>query len=300
TRPNTSDRPPSDGPRSDTPRFDTPQSDLPLSDLPAPDAAGRVDAPPPSGSPSEPRYPADEPRTTPPAWDPLGVAPFAWDLPEPTPVTTGPVAAPQIRGRGVIGRVTIGTALLAGGIAAAGVFAGWFTMSWAAVSAIPLAVVAIGLLIASLRGRSAGLIGPGIFLSLVTLALAVTGLTGTSGYGEQTWRPTTVAEVQDTYEFNAGQGVLDLSALETKLGEQVVIDVEVGAGHAEVILPAASSGTNYDVTCSANAGQVDCLGQQAEGWRTERSATDTSHSDAGTIVLDVHVGAGYAEVTQHD
>ena len=119
---------------------------------------------------------------------------------------------------------------MAGSLAAVGVLAGWFVMSWAAVSAIPLAIVAVGLLIASLRGRSAGLIGPGIFLSLVTLALAVTGLSGTSGYGEQTWQPTTVAEVQDTYEFNAGQGVLDLSALEVKSGQQVVVDVEVGAG----------------------------------------------------------------------
>ncbi|RNE48830.1 PspC domain-containing protein [Corynebacterium alimapuense] len=33
-------------------------------------------------------------RTTPPAWDPLGAAPFAWDLPEPTPV-----AQPKRRSR---------------------------------------------------------------------------------------------------------------------------------------------------------------------------------------------------------
>ena len=271
----------------------------PMSDLPTPDEASRVDAPPPPAAPTASDYPVDEHRSTPPAWDPLGVAPFAWDLPEPTPVVTDPVAAPRVRGRGAIGRVTIGTALLAGSIAAVGVFAGWFTMSWAAVSAIALAIVAVGLLIASLRGRSANLIGPGIFLSLVTLALAVTGLSGTSGYGEQTWRPTSVADVQANYEFNAGQGVLDLSALEVKSGQQVTIDVEVSAGHAEVILPAASSGTNYDVTCSANAGRVDCLGEHDEGWRTERSAISTGNTDAGTIVLDVHVGAGYAEVTQH-
>jgi phage shock protein PspC (stress-responsive transcriptional regulator) len=33
---------------------------------------------------------------TPPAWDPLGAAPFAWDLPEPSPV---PVPAPRRRSR---------------------------------------------------------------------------------------------------------------------------------------------------------------------------------------------------------
>ena len=55
---------------------------------------------------------------------------------------------------------------------------------------------------------------------MVTLALAVTGLSGTSGYGEQTWRPTTVAEVQDRYEINAGKAVVDLRAVEIKAGER--------------------------------------------------------------------------------
>lgn len=32
-------------------------------------------------------YPYPPGRTTPPAWDPLGTAPFAWDLPDPTPPT---------------------------------------------------------------------------------------------------------------------------------------------------------------------------------------------------------------------
>ena len=66
---------------------------------------------------------------------------------------------------------------------------GWWDLTWAAVSAIALTVVAIGLLIGSLRGRAAQLIGPGIFLSLVTLALTITGINGTTGYGQQTWVP---------------------------------------------------------------------------------------------------------------
>ena len=79
----------------------------------------------PSGRPrGDP--PADEPRTTPPAWDPLGVAPFAWDLPDPTPVVSERRCRATGPGPGVIGRATIGIALVAGSIAAVGVFAGWF------------------------------------------------------------------------------------------------------------------------------------------------------------------------------
>jgi len=59
---------------------------------------------------------APENRTFPPAWDPLGAAPFAWDLPEP-----GPAPQPQQprRPRSKLTPVTLGLALLAGGIAAA-------------------------------------------------------------------------------------------------------------------------------------------------------------------------------------
>nr|HPK66493.1 S-layer homology domain-containing protein [Thermoanaerobaculia bacterium] len=53
------------------------------------------------------------PGVTPPAWDPLGAAPFAWDLPEPSPV---PAPAPPRRSR--VTPVTLAVALLAGGVAA--------------------------------------------------------------------------------------------------------------------------------------------------------------------------------------
>ena len=47
----------------------------------------------------------------PPSWDPLGAAPFAWDLPEPGPATP---PAPPKRRRAPVTLVTLGLALLAG------------------------------------------------------------------------------------------------------------------------------------------------------------------------------------------
>ncbi len=38
----------------------------------------------------------DTPRQTPPAWDPLGTAPFAWDLPDPPPLATPKKKRPKI------------------------------------------------------------------------------------------------------------------------------------------------------------------------------------------------------------
>jgi len=243
-----------------------------------------ADGPAAADAPSEP---------TPPAWDPLGVAPFAWDLPEPTPLPTAPPA--RQTDRGVVGRVTLGVALLVGGLATAGVFAGWWNLSWAAVAASALAVVAVGLLIGSLRGRGMALIGPGIFLSLVTIALTITGISGVSGYGQHTWTPTTVAAAESSdYVLNGGQGTLDLTQLTVPAGQRADVNLEVHAGQAQVIVPAD---TTVNAICTTNAGQVNCLDETASGLHKEISPSHPGSSDNGTINLTVHVGAGEAEVT---
>jgi phage shock protein PspC (stress-responsive transcriptional regulator) len=238
-------------------------------------------------TPADPTAPA-EPK--PPAWDPLGVAPFAWDLPEPSPA---PEPAPVVRSRGVVGRVTLGAALLVGGLAKFGVFAGWWHLTWAGVAATALVVVALGLLFGSLRGRGQWLIGPGIFLSALTVALTITGIDGTGVYGQEIWRPTTVDSVQTQYVLNGGQGQLDLRDLTVPVGTTVTTDVEVRAGQASVIVP---TDANVTVTCSANAGDIDCLGNVESGLRKETSNKQTGSSDQGQINLSVHVGAGQAEV----
>jgi phage shock protein PspC (stress-responsive transcriptional regulator) len=226
---------------------------------------------------------------TPPAWDPLGVAPFAWDLPEPA---AAPVP-PAPRDRNVIGRITLAMVLLVGGLAAVGSLQGWWALTWAGVAAVALTIVAVGLLIGSLRGQGKSLIGPGIFLSLVTLALTVTGINGTTGYGQQTWVPTTVAAAEQDFVLNGGQGTLDLRQLDVKAGQTVDTQVTVRAGQATVIVP---SDTGVNLTCTANAGEIDCLGIRRDGLDQEISTTQDGSSDSGTIDLTVHVGAGQATV----
>jgi phage shock protein PspC (stress-responsive transcriptional regulator) len=234
--------------------------------------------------------PSEPMQQQPPAWDPLGVAPFAWDLPEPAPTPPPP---PAPRDNGVVGRVTMGAVLLIGGLATVGTFAGWWQLSWAGVAATALVVVAIGLLIGSLRGRGKSLIGPGIFLSLLTLALTMTGISGTEGYGQQTWTPTTPASLSQEYVLNGGQGELDLRELAVPAGQTVTTAVEVRAGQASVIVP---DDANITVNCSTNVGEVDCLGAVESGVHREVTRSQTGSTDEGKIILNVHVGAGQAEV----
>ena len=297
-----------------------------------PSAAGRVDAPPPTGAnastgttdsaasaetggvrmtkPSAANpvadlgYPGGDPgdlndtsapRTTPPAWDPLGVAPFAWDLPEPTPLAQSSTPVHR-NGPGVVGRPALGATLLAGGLAAAGVFAGWWALSWAQVSGIALAVLGVGLLIAALRGRGYSLIGPGVFLSLVTMALAVTGISGTSGYGSKEYHPADVAELQPSYEWNAGDLLLDLRSVKIPAaGTWVKVDLK--AGHAQIILP---TDMNVVANCAAGAGRSDCLGVESNGVHSDGSPNPITGKPGGTLHLDLDVHAGFGEVNTRD
>lgn len=245
---------------------------------------------------------------TPPAWDPLGAAPFAWDLPEPSPApgeggaATGQDARDAVDLRHApgtaIGRIFLGLALIVGAFTAAGVAAGWWHLSWSAVAGIALGVIAVGLAVASLRGRGGRmLIGHGVFLAVLTLALSVSGLRGTSGYGQQTWTPTSVDAVADSYYWNAGQATLDLSGLTVPPGETVRTDVAIGGGQVTVLLPAD---TSVDARCSVTVGQVDCLGQQRSGVRAESLADRPGSDRHGVIDIDIHSNAGQAVLRTHE
>ena len=234
--------------------------------------------------------PDGEPRTTPPAWDPLGAAPFAWDLPEPTPL---PDRSVQPRCRTVLPQVAMGATLLVGALLAGGVFAGWWALTWAQVSGLTLAVLAVGLLFSALRGSGRSLIGGGVFLSLVTLALAVTGISGTNAYGATDLTPATLSELQGSYSVNAGELGLDLRNISIPRGTTKSVDVEVKAGHAVVQVPA---GVTVDAVCSADVGHTDCLGAQSDGVRQQSTGTAAGSANSGTLQLTVHVRAGFAEV----
>jgi predicted membrane protein len=93
--------------------------------------------------------------------------------------------------------------------------------------------------------------------------------------------------------LNGGQGELDLRGFTVPAGETVTTEVEVRAGQASVIVP---KNANVNVTCSANAGDIDCLGNVESGLKKQTSNTQDGSSDQGEINLNVHVGAGQAEV----
>lgn len=232
--------------------------------------------------------------SSPPAWDPLGAAPFAWDLPEPGPAPASPEQQARGRRTKAFARATVGVALIVGAVLALGLSVGWWQMSWAAISASALAVLAVGIFFSAIRGRRSRLIGAGIVLSIVTAVLTLTGLDGSNGFGGRQWIPQSFDQVDRQYRLGAGDATLDLSNVEVpERGELRSVAVDLNAGNLTVIVP---DDANVTANCSANLGHIDCLGQGADGMVKSATATGPTVAGKSGFALDVHVGAGNLEV----
>jgi phage shock protein PspC (stress-responsive transcriptional regulator) len=234
--------------------------------------------------------PAEPAPTTPPAWDPLGAAPFAWDLPEPSPPAAEP---PAPRKRSKAGLITVGAALVVGGgLALAYPYAGgWLTP--AHIIGILLGVLGLGMVGGSFVRGGRGLIGLAVPLAAVGILLTAVSPDGWHGAGEITERPTTVDQVRPNYQRSLGAVDLDLRALPNT--GTVDTRVNVGAGDIVIVVPPKA---DVEVRCHANLGNVECLGHTAAGADTDVSVTDNGVDGPGglKIKLDVEVGTGNAEV----
>lgn len=267
-----------------------PPVDAPVEEQDSAALGGRTstegDAPQPITPSANPFRTVPDPSKIPPTpsgWDPLGVTPLAWDLPDPTP--RGPVLPPPPppRPRSHLTPLVIGLAVL--GAAAAGVLAasGVDWMNPGRIGAVALAVVGLGLVVGAFLRRGYGLL---VLLAPLAGFVILASLIGPvrfdrAAVGEHHWTPATVAELQPSYRVNAGDGTLDLRSLD--LTENRTVKVEVRAGDFHVLVP---NSMRLDATCQAKMGDVTC----------PRGLSGPSTGPVLTLDIDVH--AGDAEVTR--
>ena len=232
----------------------TPYTTLPKSYVPTPKPVEHADADAHTVNLSKATAPAekptDMPTVTPPSWDPLGVAPFAWDLPE--PAGTFPPAAIERKRRSRWTASFLGLALLAAGITAAvGAATGGDWASPGRVGAVALAVIAVGLVLGAFLRKGYGLLVVAAPLAgFVVLASAVGPLDlDNSVAGNQRVAPLTAAELDPVYKVGAGELDLDLTGL--TLTENDNVKIEVAFGSASVTVP---DSMNVTVECEAAMG----------------------------------------------
>jgi phage shock protein PspC (stress-responsive transcriptional regulator) len=239
--------------------------------------------------------------STPPAWDPLGAAPFAWDLPEPSP---GPAAPPPRRLP--VTPVTLGLALIAGSATAViMMFGGVLTLANLAVlCGVVLAVLGAGLVVGAFLRTGRGLIPFALVLSALTWALVAVPVDRWQGdgYGELRAAPTTIAALQPSYERGAGEIDLDLRNLDLTVppggnASPVRTRVSIGAGDVRVQVPSTA-----DVTFTGRAGLGDVRfgDRQEDGPDAYVQVLDDLGTDGvrsgRPLVLDIDAGLADVEV----
>ena len=106
-----------------------------------------------------------------------------------------------------------------------------------------------------------------------------------------------MAQLQPEYRRGAGDVTLDLRGLDLSGTGDVRTAIDVGAGDAEVRLPA-----NADVTFTGEAGlgDVEFDGRKYEGPGARMAVTQDLGADGvrsgKLLTIDVHAGAGDVEV----
>ncbi|OLF04973.1 hypothetical protein BLA60_38445 [Actinophytocola xinjiangensis] len=258
-------------------------------------AAGGTTVPLPEETPAaEERVAEPEPRNTPPSWDPLGAAPFAWDLPDPNPPLDEqePPPPPVRRRRSRIGLVTVGVAL----ITVAGMSIAdnsWLDAQH--IIGVAMAVLGLGLVAGSFVRGGRGLIGLAVPLSVIGIGLTAITPDGWHGVGDIDARPTEVAHVTPEYNRSLGSVKLDL----TELPDTGTVDtrIDLGVGDVKVDLP-----PNADVwlTCRTNVGTTNCLDHKRDGIDNDELSEIVDHGVDGPgglqVYMTIDVGVGSLDV----
>lgn len=259
----------------------SPYTTLPKSYVPTPKPAGGSDSADPGADRTvdlSKHKPADAPAVTPPAWDPLGVAPFAWDLPEPAPAF--PPAAIERKRRSRWTASFLGLALLGAAVTAAvGAASGGDWATAGRIGAVALSIIAVGLILGAFLRKGYGLLVVAAPLAgFVALATAIGPVDlGNESSGTQSIVPSTAAELAPSYDVGAGELNLDLTG--TTLTENRTVNIDVALGSATVAVP---DSMNVIVECEALMGTCP--------FETRFGPATSADAPVLTIVGDVALG----------
>ncbi|WP_162605771.1 PspC domain-containing protein [Jiangella aurantiaca] len=218
--------------------------------------------------------------------------------PPPPPAPESPPARPA-KQRSALGLITFCLALVSVGVLAVN-DATWATYPPGMYVAVPLGIVAVGLLVGAWYGRSRGLIVLGFLLSIALIPATWLSQWNWSDVGDATYRYTTATQVPTRMqEHGAGSITYDLSTLTLTDDQTVHLDVSQGVGELTVIVP-----PDADVTverATVGAGDLTVFEESRDGAGLEFIGVANNGADGpggGTIVIDVELGAGDLAVTR--
>ena len=156
-----------------------------------------------------------------------------------------------------------------------------------AYPALALGIVAAMLLVGSFWGRAGGLIALGLVAAIAT---AATFFPHSVGDSVVRYAPASAAQVQDSYDLEAGDLVLDLtdvSDVEALDGREIAIDAV--AGQIEVIVP---DDVDVSVSTQVVVGQSRLFSTAEGGFDVNHQASRDGGADAPELSLSIDLVAG--------
>jgi phage shock protein PspC (stress-responsive transcriptional regulator) len=139
----------------------------------------------------------------------------------------------------------IGILVLCGLIAIAGAWAA--AAGGEVVVAIVVITSGVAILVGAFVSPVRWLVLPAVALALSAGAVAASGIDLDGGVGERDYRPTSVADMRDSYQLGMGELVVDLRQTDLPSGD-VPVTIDLGIGEARLIVP--------DDVCVATDAQI--------------------------------------------
>jgi phage shock protein C len=196
----------------------------------------------------------------------------------------------------IAGAALVLTAILAGAlVTAAGAAVATAAGGGAAIAGV---VIVLGVLMVafSFRDRRARWLAlPALVLAIPSGVVAAAGVDVDHGVGNREYTPATIADLKPGgYELGVGELVVDLRDTQWPRTSTVNLKVDVGTGHALVLVPADVC---LQAKSRAGLGYVNLLGSETGGADIdEQRGTLARSPSARRLILDAHVGIGAIEV----
>ena len=184
----------------------------------------------------------------------------------------------------------IGILILCGLIAIAG--------AWAAAAGgetvVAIAVIAAGvaILVGAFVRPVRWLVLPAVTLAISAGIVSAAGIDLDGGVGERDYRPSSTADLRDTYELGIGELVVDLRQTDLPSGD-VPLGIDLGVGDARVIVP-------DDVCVATDAevgiGEVRTFDRHNEGVDVDVEDLPDASGDTTRLLVNADVGVGSLRV----
>jgi phage shock protein PspC (stress-responsive transcriptional regulator) len=173
-----------------------------------------------------------------------------------------------------------------------------FGGAWAAaaggetVVAIVVIAAGVAILVGAFVRPVRWLVLPAVALAFSAGAVSAAGIDLDGGVGERDYRPTSAADLRETYELGMGELIVDLRQTDLPAGD-VPLGIDLGIGEARVIVP--------DDVCVATDARVG-IGE-VRSFERDNAGVDVDHEDrpdspsgVTRLLVDAEVGIGALRV----